>query len=68
MVEEVINVGLHNWFFMYAIVGMAACNGLGCTSINAKLETMDRVVNTGSIKAVPIVLDDGGEFGMYRRG
>ena len=65
LVEEVINVGLHNWFFMYAIVGLAACNGLGCTSINAKLETMDRVVNTGSIKAVPIVLDDGGEFGTY---
>ena len=59
LVKQVINVGLHNWFFMYAIVGLVACNGLGCTSINAKLETADRVANTGSIKAVPIVLDDG---------
>ena len=68
LVKQVVNVGLHNWFFMYAIVGLVACDRLGCTGINAKLETADRAVNTGSIKAVPIVLDDGGEFGMYCQG
>ena len=68
LVKQVINVGLHNWFFMYAIVGLAACNGLGCTGINAKLEATDRAANTGSIKAVPIVLDDRGEFSAYRWG
>ena len=65
LVEEVINVGLHDWFFVDAIVGLAACNGLACTSINAKLEAADRVTNAGSVKAVPIVLDDRGEFGMH---
>ena len=60
LVEEVINVGLHDWFFMDAIVGLAACNGLGCTSVDAKLEA-----NASGVKAVPIVLDDRGEFGMH---
>ena len=68
LVKQVINVGLHNWFFMYAIVGLAACDGLGCTSINAKLETANRAMNTSSIKAVPIVLDDRGEFSTYHQG
>ena len=68
LVKQVINVGLHNWFFMYAIVGLAACDGLGCTGINAKLETADRVANTSSVKAVPIVLDDGDEFSAYHWG
>ena len=41
LVEEVINVGLHDWFFMDAIVGLAACDGLGCTGVIAKLEAVD---------------------------
>ena len=41
LVEEVINVGLHDWFFVDAIVGLAACNGLGCTGIDAKLEATE---------------------------
>ena len=65
LVEEVINVGLHDWFFVDAIVGLAACNGLGCTSIDTKLEAMDRTTNTGGIKAVPIVMDDRGEFSTH---
>ena len=65
LVEEVINVGLHDWFFVDAIVGLAACNRLGCTGIDAKLEAVDRVMNAGGIKAVPIVLDDRGEFSMH---
>ena len=48
LVEEVINVGLHDWFFVDAIVGLAACNGLGCTGINAELEAMNRATNTGA--------------------
>ena len=35
LVKQVINVGLHNWFFMYAIVGLVVCDRLGCTSIDA---------------------------------
>ena len=67
LVEEVINVGLHDWFFVDAIVGLVACNGLGCTGIDAKLKAADKVMNAGGIKAVPIVLDDRGEFGMHCR-
>ena len=65
LVEEVINVGLHDWFFVDAIVGLVACNRLGCTSINAKLEAADRMMNAGGIKAVLIVMDDRGEFGTH---
>ena len=67
MVEKVINVGLHDWFFVDAIVGLVACNRLGCTGIDAKLEAADRLMNAGGIKAVPIVLDDRGEFSMHCR-
>ena len=35
LVKQVINVGLHNWFFMYAIVGLAVCDRLGCAGIDA---------------------------------
>ena len=35
MVEKVINVGLHNWYFMYAVVGLVVCDRLGCASIDA---------------------------------
>ena len=56
LVEEVINVGLHDWFFVDAIVGLVACD---------KLEAADRMTNASSIKAVPIVIDDRGEFGMH---
>ena len=67
LVEEVINVGLHDWFFMDAVVGLVACNRLGSTGIDTKLKAADRAMNTSSIKAVPIVLDDRGEFGMHCR-
>ena len=65
LVEEVINVGLHDWFFVDAIVGLVACDRLGCTSVNAKLEAADRATNDSSIKAAPIVLDDRGEFSTH---
>ena len=68
LVEEVINVGLHDWFFVDAVVGLVACDGLGCISIDAKLEAMDRTMNAGSVKAVPIVLDDGVSSAHTARG
>ena len=65
LVEEVINVGLHDWFFVDAVVGLVACDGLGCTGIDAKLEATDRMMNASGIKAVPIVMDGRGEFSTH---
>jgi hypothetical protein len=59
---------LHNSTFVNAVVRSFAGDRLSITSVKAKFKTTDRSANTSGVETVPVILDDGNEFGAERRG
>jgi hypothetical protein len=63
IVKESIDLGHHDATFMNAVVGCFAADRLGSTGVVAKLKAENRTTDAFSIKTVPVILDDGDQFG-----
>jgi hypothetical protein len=61
--KEGVDLGHHDAAFVYAVMGYFTANRLGATCVDAKLKAENGATDAFSIKTVPVILDDGNQFG-----